>query len=84
MDPEAIQQLLLSFQQMAKSNQELAAAVQAGASAQPAAAASAASTRNPTATNETMTGAVALIAMKVPMAMAQKKDSSTSMSGARR
>ena len=71
MDPDAVKSLLESFQQMAKSNQELVAAVQAGAAQQTTTPAPTTTTSpvtsNPT-TNDAM-GAVALTNIKVTLTM---------------
>ena len=66
MDPEAVKALVESFQAMAKSNQELVAAFNAGAS-QPTATPETANV-NHTTPADTM-GAVALTNIKVPMSM---------------
>ena len=68
MDQDAVKSLLESFQQMAKSNQELVAAVQAGAVQQPATPAPAPTVGNQTAPNDMM-GAVALTGIKIPLTM---------------
>ena len=66
MDPEAVKSLLESFQQMAKSNQDLVAAVQQGTTAAPTTTTT--TVDNRTAPNDMM-GAVALTSIKVPLTM---------------
>ena len=72
MDPDAVKTLLESFKQMAtsmaKSNQDLVAAVQAGAGRQPNTTPPAPTEGNATATNDMM-GAVALTSIKIPLTM---------------
>ena len=66
MDATSLQTLLQTFQDMAKSNQELVAAVQAGATAPTAASVGAETT---TAAPQDTAGAVALTNIKVPLDM---------------
>ena len=67
MDAESLQTLLQTFQDMAKSNQELVAAVQAGA-ATPAVAVAVDEAITTLATQDTA-GAVALTNIKIPLDM---------------
>ena len=69
MNPEEIAALIASFQTMAKSNADLAAAVQAGASQPPAAPTSTTANVAAATPPETTAGAVALADVKVPMKM---------------
>ena len=72
MDPTSLATLLQTFQDMAKSNQELVAAVQAGAAATTAAATTAAATAadgTRTAPMQDTAGAVALTNIKLPLDM---------------
>ena len=67
MDATAVEALLKSFQDMAKSNQDLVAAVQAGATAPPGTTPRDETTT--TATPQDTAGAVALTNIKVPLDM---------------
>ena len=69
MNPEEIAALIASFQTMAKSNADLAAAVQAGASQPPASPTSTTANVAAGTPPETTAGAVALADVKVPMKM---------------
>ena len=67
MDPTSLQTLLETFQNMAKSNQELVAAVQAGAT-QPATA-TLGDVASPAVPAQDTAGAVALTNIKIPLDM---------------
>ena len=85
MDQDAVKSLLESFQQMAKSNQELVAAVQAGAVQQPNPPTGAPTMGNQTVSNDMM-GAVALTSIKILLTMGDvgTNDSPTSTIGERK
>ena len=69
MEPAQLQELLASFQAMAKANQDLVAEVQAGRTTTTTAATTTATTTTTTASSNDNPGAVAIAGIKVPLEM---------------